>query len=252
MKRNLPLVLAVLAFISSLVLMPHAGPVFAWAFPGSRPPVYDRGSFIALAVSHLMLVVTAVGAAIVLGTAAAITVTRPWGLAGAPLLGLVAKVGQSFPPAAVLAVLVPVLGFGTVPTLVALFAYGLLPITENMQAGLNGVPSAVRLAARGLGFSPWRSLLLVELPLAWPQGFAGIRTATVVGLGTATIGSTVGALTLGTPIIDGLLTNKPGFVLQGAIPLALLAIAFELFAERLGRKAGGSTHRRSKRPTPVR
>lgn len=233
----MPLILASAAFVVSLVAMPHAGPLFAWAFPGEVPPVYDRGSFVALAASHLTLVALAVGAASLSGTVAAVVVTRPWGRAVAPLVGLLAKTGQSFPPAAVLALLVPVLGFGDAPTLAALFLYGLLPVTENMQAGLRGVPGPVRQAAAGIGFSPWRALFLVELPLAWRQGFSGIRTAVVVALGTATLGSTVGALTLGTPIIDGLVINKPGFVLQGAIPLALLAVAFELIAERIDRLA---------------
>jgi osmoprotectant transport system permease protein len=235
--RNVPLLIAAVGFVASLLLMPHAGPLFAWAFPGAVPPVYDRGSFLALAASHLALVAVAVSGASLCGTAAAVWVTRPWGQTAAPLVGLVAKIGQSFPPAAVLALLVPVLGFGDVPTLAALFMYGLLPVTENMQAGLRGVPPSVREAAAGMGFSPARTLLVVELPLAWRQGFAGIRTAVVVALGTATIGSTVGALTLGTPIIDGLVANKPGFVLQGAIPLALLAIVFELVAERIDRAA---------------
>jgi osmoprotectant transport system permease protein len=234
--RNIPLFVAAAAFVLSLLLMPHAGRVFAWAFPGGGG-VYNRGSFVALALSHVGLVAAAVAAATVLGGAAAVAVTRPWGASAAPLVGLVAKIGQSFPPAAVLAVLVPVIGFGAMPTLVALFLYGLLPVVENMQAGLRGVPAAVREAAVGMGFSPWRVLWLVELPLAWPQGFAGIRTAAVVALGTATVGSTVGALTLGTPIIDGLVTNRPGFVLQGAVPLALLAVVLELVASRIEREA---------------
>jgi osmoprotectant transport system permease protein len=236
--RNVPLLVAVVAFALSLLLLPHAGFLFAWAFPGGGG-VYNRGSFVALAVSHIWLV-----AAAVMGATAAVVVTRPWGAGAAPVVGLVAKIGQSFPPAAVLALLVPVLGFGAVPTLVALFVYGLLPVVENMQAGLRGVPEAVRDAAVGLGFSPWRVLWHVELPLAWPQGFAGVRTAAVVALGTATVGSTVGALTLGTPIIDGLVTNRPGFVLQGAVPLALLAVVLELVAARVERdavtRAGGA------------
>jgi len=235
--RNLPILSAAAAFGALLVLMPHTGPIFAWAFPGTAPPVYDRGSFLALAASHLALVAVATGAATLVGTAFALLLTRPWGQAGAPLVGLVTKFGQGFPPAAMLALLVPALGFGDAPTLAALFAYGLLPVTENMQAGLRAVPPSVREAAAGMGFSPFRILLQVELPLAWRQGFAGIRTAIVVALGTATIGSTVGALTLGTPIIDGLVANKPGFVLQGAIPLALLAVVFELLAERIDRVA---------------
>jgi osmoprotectant transport system permease protein len=240
MMRNLPLVVAAVAFMAALLAMPHAGPLFAWAFPGSVPPVYNRGSFVGLAVSHLALVGTAVGGAALCGVAAAIGVTRPGGQAAAPIVDLIAKIGQSFPPAAVLAALVPAVGFGALPTVIALFVYSLLPITENMVTGLRGVPATVHEAAVGLGMPPWRVLLSVELPLAWPQGLAGLRTAAAISLGTATIGSTVGALTLGTPIIDGLVTNKPGFVLQGAVPLALLAMVMELGFSRLEAKARGS------------
>jgi osmoprotectant transport system permease protein len=233
MIRNLPLLAMGFIFVAMLLALPHSGPLFAWVFPGSVPAVYDRGSFVALAASHLALVGAGLGAATVCGMGAAIGVTRPGGQAAAALVDLVAKTGQSFPPAAVLAMLVPALGFGALPTVLALFAYSLLPITENTVAGLRGVAPTVQEAALGTGMPPWRILLTIELPLAWPQALSGIRTAAVVCLGTATIGSTVGALTLGTPIIDGLVTNKPGFVLQGAVPLALLAVLLEMLFTRL-------------------
>jgi len=223
--------------------MRDAAPLFAAAFPGVQPPVYDRGSFLALALHHLVLVGAALAAAGVLGIGSAILVTRQAGLAFRPMVQVVATIGQTFPPAAVLAMLVPVLGFGDRPTFLALSLYGLLPITENTLAGLQSVPASVREAADGMGLSPWQRLRLVEIPLALPLILTGLRTAAVVGLGTATIGSTVGALTLGTPIIDGLVSNKPGFVLQGAIPLALLAVMLEMFFNRLDQaplgRAGG-------------
>ena len=129
--------------------------------------------------------------------------------------------------------LVPVLGFGARPTLVALVLYGLLPVTQNALAGIAGVPEPVREAALGMGLSPLQVLWRVELPLATTLILAGLRTAAVVGLGTATIGSTVGALTLGTPIIDGLVSSKPNFIVEGAVPLALLAVLLELVFDRL-------------------
>ena len=220
------------AFVFSLFAMQPAAPLFAWMFPGVQPPVYDRGSFASLALSHLALVATALLAAVAIGIGSAILVTREAGQAFRPALQAVATIGQTFPPAAVLAVLVPVLGFGDRPTFVALALYGLLPVTENTLAGLESVPRSVREAADGIGLSPWQRLRSVEIPLAMPLILAGLRTAAIVGLGTATIGSTVGALTLGTPIIDGLISNKPGFVLQGAIPLALLAVLLEMLFDR--------------------
>src|SRR5207237_9437365 len=133
----------------------------------------------------------------------AVFVTRPVGSDFRPSVGALATVGQTFPPAAVLALAVPALGFGPRPTIVALFLYGLLPVIENAIAGLDGVPAAVRDAALGMGLSPWQRLRDVELPLALPATLAGIRVSVTIAIGTATIGSTVGALTLGTPIYDG-------------------------------------------------
>ncbi len=236
MRRSLPLLLVGGAFVLCILLMRQAAPLFARAFPGVTPPVYDRGSFAALAASQLGLVAASLAVSGVLGIGAAILVTRPAGVAFRPLVNAVATIGQTFPPAAVLAVLVPVLGFGERPTLVALVLYGLLPITENTLAGLTQVRASVREAAFGMGLSPWQVLCRVEAPLALPLVLAGLRTACVVGLGTATIGSTVGALTLGTPIIDGLVSNKPNFIIEGAVPLALLAVLLELVFDRLDRR----------------
>ena len=110
------------------------------------------------------------------------------------MVDLLAGVGQTFPPVAVLAIAVPLIGFGAWPTVVALFLYGLLPIIENAIAGLEGVPQAVREAADGMGLTPWQRLRTVELPLAAPVILAGIRVSVTIAIGTATIGSTVGAL----------------------------------------------------------
>lgn len=212
-----------------LAEMPGLAPWFARAFPGQTPPVYDRGSFLALAGGQLALVGAAVTAAAGLGVAASILVTRPAGAAWRPAVETVARGAQAFPPAAVLAVLVPAVGFGAWPTLLALFLYGLLPIVENATAGLEGVPAPVREAALAMGLSPRAVLWRVELPLAARPILAGVRVSAAVALGTATLGSTVGALTLGTPVIEGLVAARPGYVLQGAVPLALMAVWLELF-----------------------
>jgi osmoprotectant transport system permease protein len=132
-----------------------------------------------------------------------------------------------------LALAVPALGFGPRPTVIALFLYGLLPIVENAIAGIEGVPAAVRDAASGMGLSPWQRLRDVELPLAAPVILAGVRVSVTIGIGTATIGSAVGALTLGTPIFDGLAGNKLPYVIQGAVLVALFAILTDLLLARL-------------------
>jgi osmoprotectant transport system permease protein len=201
-----------------------------------RPEIFDRAGFIELFLSHLGLVAAAGGGAAAVGIAVAIFVTRPAGRDFRVIVGTLATVGQTFPPAAVLALAVPALGFGARPTIVALFLYGLLPIVENTLAGLDGVPAAVREAALGMGLSRWQVLRDVELPLAAPLILAGVRVSMTIAIGTATIGSTVGALTFGTPIFDGLAGNKLPFVLQGAVLVALFAILTDLLFARLERR----------------
>ena len=222
-------------FFALLLGMPQVAPVFEWTFPRVRPPVFERGSFLSLWLSHAGLVLAASGAAAIVGIALAIFVTRPAGRDFRALVSTLAAIGQTFPPAAVLALAVPALGFGPRPTIVALFLYGLLPIIENAIAGLEGVPAATREAARGMGLSPWQLLRDVDLPLAAPVILAGVRVSVTIAIGTTTIGSTVGALTLGTPIFDGLAGNKLPFVIQGAVLVALFAILTDMLFARLER-----------------
>ena len=151
--------------------------------------------------------------------------TRPAGAQFLPLSRTLVNVGQTFPPVAVLAVAVPLVGFGQAPTLIALFAYGLLPIFENTIAGLESCPAPVLEAADGMGMSAGQRLRSVELPLAMPLIMEGVRLSLVINVGTATIGSTVAAKGIGEVIIAGLLSNNTAFVLQGGLVTGLLAIA---------------------------
>jgi osmoprotectant transport system permease protein len=231
-----PLAWVAALFAALLIGMPLLQPMFQWAFPAVSPPVFGRSSFVALWLSHAGLVAVASLAATLLGVSLAVFVTRPVGGDFRPVVSALATVGQAFPPAAVLALAVPALGFGPRPTIVALFLYGLLPVIDNAIAGLEGVPAAVREAADGMGLSPWQRLRDVELPLAAPAIIAGVRVTVTIAIGTATIGSTVGALTLGTPIFDGLAANKLPFVLQGAVLVALFAILTDMLFARLERR----------------
>jgi len=222
-----------LLFAALMLRMDALQPLLQQAFPGVEPVVYNRDSFLALFLSQLGLVAAASLAASLVGVALAIFVTRPAGRDFRAMVNALATIGQTFPPAAVLAITVPMVGFGARPTIIALFLYGLLPIVENAVAGLEGVVSGVREAAEGMGLSAWQRLRDVELPLAAPVILAGIRVSVTIAIGTATIGSTVGALTLGTPIFDGLVANKIPFVLEGAVLVALFAILTDMLFERL-------------------
>lgn len=189
-----------------------------------QPPIYNQGNLLDITFNHLVIVVAATLAATIIAVGLAIIVTRPFGAEFLPVSRSLANVGQTFPPVAVLALAVPVLGFGTAPTLVALFLYGLLPIFENTLTGLTNLPPSVTDAARGVGMTGWQRLVKVELPLALPVILAGVRLSTVISLATATIGSTVAARTLGEVIIAGLLSSNTAFVLQGGLVVGVLAV----------------------------
>lgn len=228
-----PVLWVALLFVALLLRMNALGPMLHWVFPGIEPVVYQRSSFLALFLSHFALVAIASLAAVSAGVLLAVFVTRPAGEDFRAMVDAVATVGQTFPPAAVLAIAVPAVGFGPRPTIIALFLYGLLPIIQTAIAGLEGVPSALREAAAGLGMSPWQQLRDVDLPLAAPVILSGIRVSVTIAIGTATIGSTVGALTLGTPIFNGLVANNLAFVLEGAVLVALFAIVTDMLFARL-------------------
>ena len=228
-----PILWVGLLFAALLLRMQALGPFLQWAFPGVEPVVYDRASFLELFLAHLQIVVAASVAASIVGVGLAVFVTRPAGRDFRTMVDSLAAVGQTFPPVAVLAIAVPLIGFGARPTVIALFLYGLMPIIENAVAGLEGVPQAVRDAAEGMGLTPSQRLRAVELPLAAPLILVGIRVSMTIAIGTATIGSTVGALTLGTPIFDGLVADKLPFVLEGAVLVALFAILTDMLFARL-------------------
>lgn len=219
------------AFVVAFLASPQR---FAWLFqPFTRnnaPAIYTQTGLLSLTMSHLALVAVAVVASTVIAVALAILVTRPAGREFLPLARTITSVGQTFPPVAVLALAVPVMGFGAGPTLVALFLYGLLPVFENTLTGLTNQPPEVIHAARGMGLTPRQCLWQVELPLSLPIILAGVRLTAVISLSTATIGSTVAAKTLGEVIIAGLLSSNTAFVLQGGLIVGLLAIMiYEVF-----------------------
>lgn len=217
--------LLVLALLVAFLVSPES---FAFVFEpltkNNQPVIYNQGSLLDLTLNHLLIVAIATALATTVAVGLAILVTRPFGAEFLPLSRSLANVGQTFPPVAVLALAVPMLGFGTAPTLVALFLYGLLPIFENTLTGLTGLPPTVTEAARGMGMTGRQRLVRVELPLALPVILAGIRLSTVISLATATIGSTVAARTLGEVIIAGLLSSNTAFVLQGGLIVGALAV----------------------------
>ncbi len=136
---------------------------------------------------------------------------------------LVANLGQAIPGIGLLVLLFAILGLGATPTIIALVIYGLLPVLRNTVAGIQGVdPSAVD-AARGMGMTRWQALVRVQLPLASPLVFAGLRTSLVLIIGTATLGNFIGGGGLGDVIAAGINTSDR-MVFVGAVMVASLAL----------------------------
>lgn len=239
----LPLIWAAL-LISSILGMPYLEGVFRWVEPNARQVIYARADFTTLLGRHLLVVGLAAVITITVGVLAGIAVTRQRGRDFLPLVGQLASLGQTFPPVAVLALAVPVLGFGTLPIIVALMLYGLLPIVRNTLAGLQDVDEQVKQAALAMGMTPWQILRRVELPLAAPVILAGIRTSVTINIATAALGATVGTSNLGDPIIAGIVNNNMAYVLQGALLISLLALTidsvFDMFQQTLRTRLSAS------------
>lgn len=238
-----PLLWLLVLFIALLVGLPYSEPLFHTLFPEQPRPLYQQAGFLALTLAHGKLVVISSLVAIIVGVGAGVLVTRPAGREFRPLVETLAAMGQTFPPVAVLALAVPVMGFGEQPAIVALILYGILPVLQGTLAGLASVPVGALSVAEGMGMTGGQRLWKVELPLAAPVIVAGIRTSVIVNIGTATIASTVGANTLGTPIIIGLSGFNTAYVVQGAILVALAAIIVDRAFERLSLRL--SRHRRA-------
>ena len=145
----------------------------------------------------------------------------------------VAGILQTIPSIALLALLIPLAGIGTIPAVIALFLYALLPILRNTMIGLFTVDPPLKNVATAMGLTRIQRLRLVEIPLAMPMILAGIRTAAVINVGTATLAAFIGAGGLGEFIVTGLALNNTSLILKGAIPAALLAIILELIFEAI-------------------
>ncbi|NVJ10652.1 ABC transporter permease, partial [Myxococcus sp. AM001] len=139
------------------------------------------------------------------------------------VLGLTGVI-QTVPSLALLVVMIPLLGIGSRPAIAALFLYSLLPIVRNTAAGLAGIPLEVRESAEALGLPARARLWRIELPMAAPSILAGIQTAAVINVGTATLGALVGAGGYGQPILTGIRLDDVRLILEGAVPAAALAL----------------------------
>ena len=199
---------------------PVPGRAAVWRYLWSQ-----RNHLAALTGRHVLLVLVSLGGAVLLAVPLGLALER-W-RRGAETVIRAAGVLQTLPGIALLAFMIPLLGIGVVPALVALFLYSLYPILRNTYSGVrDAAPDAVA-AARALGMTPGQILRWVRLPLATPVIMAGIRTAAVINVGTATLAAFIGAGGLGDPIAAGLALSDSRMILSGALPAALLALVVD-------------------------
>ncbi|MEM9831373.1 MAG: ABC transporter permease/substrate-binding protein [Bacteroidota bacterium] len=174
---------------------------------------------------HLWITLIALAIATVIGITIGILLTR-YETAARPMLGLV-NIIQTIPSIALLGFMLPFFGIGVLPAIIALFLYALLPIVRNTYTGIQGVDGAIKEAALGMGMTDGQILRMVELPLAAPVIFAGVRTAMVINIGVATLCALIAAGGLGEFIFRGIAVNNTYMILAGAIPASLLAIVLD-------------------------
>ena len=182
---------------------------------------------------YLSFIAIAVGIAIALPLGILIARYRKY---AEPIIGVTA-VFQTIPSLALFGFLVPLMGIGSNTALIALIIYALLPILRNTYTGIISVDSSITEAGKGMGMTRSQILTQIEFPLALPFIMAGIRTATVLTVGIATLATFVGAGGLGDVIYRGLQSYNNSLVLAGALPVALLAISFDLLLKWFEKKA---------------
>ena len=148
----------------------------------------------------------------------------------------IASMLQTVPSLALLALMIPLLGIGKVPAIVALFIYSLLPILRNTYIGMNDVDPVLKDSAKGMGMTPLQSIMQVEVPMAMPVIMSGIRLSAVYVIAWATLASYIGAGGLGDFIFNGLNLFKPDLIIGGTIPVTLLALLVDFLLGRLEKR----------------
>jgi len=188
-------------------------------------------------LEHLFLVGVAISIAVLLGIPLGILITRQTRLRQ-PILGI-ANILQTIPSLALFGLLIPlpiIGGIGAVPAIVSLILYSLLPIIRNTYTGIAGIDNSIREAGRGMGMTDKQLLLQVEIPLALPVILAGVRVATVIAIGVATIAAAIGAGGLGVFIFRGIAVVNDQLILAGAVPAALIALVADFIIGWLEKK----------------
>ena len=179
-------------------------------------------NFLVNTYEHLKLVGISLTAALVISVPLGVIAAR-WRKLGQVILTVVGII-QTIPSLALFVFMIPLVGIGGPPAILALFLYSLLPIVRNTHAGLTGIPPDIVEAAQAIGLPRLAQLRLIEIPMAGGMILAGIKTSAVINVGTATLGALIGAGGYGQPILTGIRLDDVGLILSGAVPAAVLAL----------------------------
>lgn len=196
-------------------------------FLDAKNSIIQRSSLSELAIQHFYIVFLSTTLSILIGLSLAIWVRLSRSEELKQIILQFSTIGETLPTAALIALSVPILGYGNIPLVLALTIYGILPIVRNTIVGLNTIPIEIQEAAQGLGLSRFEQLIRVDLPLALPAILTGIRVATVINVSAATIGATVGAGGFGVMIIAGIRTYDTLMIIQASVPVILMALWFD-------------------------
>jgi len=228
-KNWIVLFILILFFVLIMINEGWRQSALSFLFPAEKNLIYSRISLVFMLFEHLKLVVISSSITVISGILIGTLATRSSLKDFLDIINNFISIGQTFPPVAVLALAVPVFGFGFVPAIIALILYGLLPVVRNTITGLQSVPQHYLDVAYGLGMNKAQALFKVEIPMSAKIIIAGIRISVTINIGTAVIGAVIGAGGLGTVVIAGLVQDNISYVIQGVVPAAFLAVIADRF-----------------------
>lgn len=203
--------------------------------PDQEQVIYPGETLPTLMAQQLYLVAVASGIALLIGVALGLFALSRVGEAFRDVIVNLGNLAQTVPTAAVMALAIPLTGYGAEPVIIALVLYSILPIVLNVIAGIESVQPAAVDAATGIGMSAVQRLWQIEFPLAMPVILGGVKNMLVINTSAATIGAVAAAGGLGQPILSGFARYNPAFILQGALPAALLALLIDRLLTLPGR-----------------
>lgn len=236
-SRKRLIVAAILSIIlATLVIYSKGFEAILYKFFSSKSTAGSRTLLSVYFIEHIWIVVLSSLIAVTVGVVLGIFVTTSYGKDFKELLLKAVNLGQSFPSPALLALAVPILGYGIEGALIALVVYALMPIIYNVVVGIEEVPKDIIDAAKGMGMKEFEIYIKIKIPLALNVILGGIRTALVLNISAATLVAAVGAGGLGVLVVNGVRTFDMVLILEGAIPVTLLAIIVELLLKSLQEK----------------